>query len=181
MIKVVAFDLVGVLVKEKDIKLTLEESKLERMFGSNVNDFEYLVEGKKIISDDSLLIKTTEKLIDKIYAIKDDKILKKIKERDFNLKIIIATNHVSFVKKFIFKSFGKDYLDDVLISAEIHKVKPNFNFYEHILNKHRLKPNELLFLDDNIENIESANEMGINTIKVNKETKLFEEICKFLK
>ena len=41
MIKVIAFDLVGVLVNEKDIELTLEEDKLERMFGSNRNDSDY--------------------------------------------------------------------------------------------------------------------------------------------
>lgn len=49
MIKVVAFDLVGVLVREKDIKLSEVEEKLERMFGPNLNDSDYLVEARKII------------------------------------------------------------------------------------------------------------------------------------
>ena len=38
MIKVIAFDLVGVLVNEKDIELSPCESKLERLFGPNIND-----------------------------------------------------------------------------------------------------------------------------------------------
>ena len=47
MIKVVAFDLVGVLVNEKDIELSEIEEKLERMFGPNINDADYLIESKK--------------------------------------------------------------------------------------------------------------------------------------
>lgn len=181
MIKVIAFDLVGVLVNEKDIELTLEEDKLERMFGNNRNDSDYLMDARKIIQKDSVLIRTTEELIEKIYRVRDRDIFKKIKEKDPNLKIIIATNHVSYVRNFIGESFGVDYLDDVLISAEIHKVKPDSDFYEHIINKYHIEPNELLFLDDNAENIDGANRLGINTIKVNRDTDLFEEICKWLK
>lgn len=180
MIKVIAFDLVGVLVNEKDIQLTREEEKLERMFGNNINDADYLFEARKIIAKDSILMRTTEELIDKIYKVKDKDLFSKIKKKNSNLKIIIATNHVSFVRNFIGESFGVEYLDDVLISAEIHKVKPNADFYEHILHKFNINSNELLFLDDNIENIECANKLGINTIKVNKNTNLFDEVSPFI-
>ena len=173
--------IVGVLVNEKDIELTLEEDKLERMFGSNRNDSDYLMDARKIIQKDSVLIRTTEELIEKIYRVRDRDIFKKIKEKDPNLKIIIATNHVSYVRNFIGESFGVDYLDDVLISAEIHKVKPDSDFYEHIINKYHIEPNELLFLDDNAENIDGAHRLGINTIKVNRDTDVFEEICQWLK
>ena len=43
-----------------------------------------------------------------------------------------------------------------------------------------LKPEELLFIDDNIDNIDGAKRLGINTIKVNKGTNLYSEIIKFL-
>ena len=180
MIKVIAFDLVGVLVTERDIDLTTEEDKLERMFGSNINDSDYLMEARKIIDKDSILMRATEELIDKLYKVKDDNLFEKIKEKYNNVKIIIATNHVSFVRNFIGENLGVDYLDDVLISAEIHKVKPNSDFYNHILDKFDLKPEELLFIDDNIDNIDGAKRLGINTIKVNKGTNLYSEIIKFL-
>ena len=180
MIKVIAFDLVGVLVTERDIDLTTEEDKLERMFGSNINDSDYLMEARKIIDKDSILMRTTEELIDKLYKVKDENLFRKIKEKYNNVKIIIATHHVSFVRNFIGETLGVDYLDDVLISAEIHKVKPNSDFYNHILDKFDLKPEELLFLDDNIDNIDGAEKLGINTIKVNKDADLYSEIIKFL-
>lgn len=42
LLKVIAFDFVGVLVNEKDIDLGEQEDKLERKFGSNLNDEDYL-------------------------------------------------------------------------------------------------------------------------------------------
>lgn len=176
MIKYIAFDLVGVLVKEKDILLTSEEKKLEKMFGPNINDSEYLLEAKKIFNDDSIIIGTTEKLIDKLYEPREIDIFKKLKERYKNIKIIIATNHISLVRNFIEKTFESVYLDDILISAEMHKIKPDPEFYEFILKKYKIKPNELLFVDDNIDNINSAKKIGIETIKTDKNSNIFAEI-----
>lgn len=180
MIKVIAFDLVGVLVSEKDIELSEVEEKLERMFGPNLNDEDYLIEARKIIEKDLEVINTTKVLIDKLYKVKDKEILKKIKEKNENVKVIIATNHLSFVKDFIKESFNIDYLDDIIISAEIHKIKPNLDFYQYILNKYSIESKELLFLDDNINNINGAQTLGINTIKVEKDTNLIDEISKFI-
>lgn len=181
MIKLIAFDLVGVLVNEKDIELNYEEEKLERMFGPNLNDADYLIEGRKLINKDSILMRTTEQLIDKIYNVRDRELFKKIKEKYPDIKIVIATNHVSYVRNFIGEALGVEYLDDVIISAEIHKIKPNADYYEHIVNKFNLKPEEILFLDDNINNVEGAKEVGLQVIKVERHMDLFEEICNILK
>lgn len=180
MIKVIAFDLVGVLVSEKDIELSEVEEKLERMFGPNLNDEDYLKQAKKIVEKDLEVINTTKILINKLYKVKDKKIFKKINEINENVKIIIATNHLSFVKDFIKESFNIDYLDDIIISAEIHKIKPNLDFYQYILNKYSIESKELLFLDDNINNINGAQALGINTIKIEKDTNLIDEISKFI-
>ena len=180
MIKVVAFDLVGVLVNEKDIELSEIEEKLERMFGPNINDADYLIEARKIIEKDSIIMNITETLIDKLYKVKDREIFKKVKEKNENVKVIIATNHLSFVRNFIGESFNVDYLDDLIISAEIHNITPNSDFYEYILNKYNIDSKELLFLDDNIDNVNGAKQLGINTIKVEKNTNLIEEISNFI-
>lgn len=180
MIKVIAFDLVGVFVSEKDIELSEVEEKLERMFGPNLNDEDYLKQAKKIVEKDLEVINTTKVLINKLYKVKDKKIFKKINEINENVKIIIATNHLSFVKDFIKESFNIDYLDDIIISAEIHKIKPNLDFYQYILNKYSIESKELLFLDDNINNINGAQALGINTIKIEKDTNLIDEISKFI-
>lgn len=180
MIKIIAFDLVGVLVSEKDIELNEIEDKLERMFGPNVDDTEFTLKARQYIDQNSILMSTTEELIFKLYRVREKDLFRNIKDKYNNIKIIIATNHVSFIRNFIEEVFGGQHLDDLIISAEIHKIKPNSEFYEYILNKYDINPEELLFLDDNIENINSAKNMGINTIKVNKETIILDEVINIL-
>lgn len=181
MIKVIAFDFVGVLANEKDVDLLPVEDKLERLFGPNLSADEYLAKAKNIIDEDQLsIINTTKNIINKLYKIKNTEIFKKIKQKNNNLKLIVATNHVSFIEEFIKNSFDSSYIDDIIISANIHKIKPNADFYEYILKKYNIKSEELLFLDDNTENITGAKNLGIQTIKVEKHTDQFNEINKFL-
>lgn len=181
MIKVIAFDLVGVLVNERDIVLSNEEEKLERLFGPNLSDEDYLRAAKNIVDVNINVINITKILINKLYKVKDKDIFKKIKKIDSNIKIVIATNHVSFVKDFINSHFDINYLDDLIISAEINRIKPNLDFYEFILDKYKINANELLFLDDNIENVNGANVLGIKTIKVEKNNDLVSEIEFYIK
>lgn len=180
MIKVIAFDFVGVLVNEKDTNLSPVEEQLERMFGPNTNDTNYLTAAQKIINNESAVITITKSLINKLYKVKYKNIFEKLKKRYSNIKIIIATNHLSFVRNFIEDNFNTNYLDDIIISAEINKIKPNADFYKYILNKYNIPAEELLFLDDNNDNIIGANKLNINTIKVTKNTNLFSEITKVI-
>ena len=177
MIKIVAFDLVGVLVREKDVQLTDLESKLERLFGPNISDLEYLNNARKIVNDDNLIIKITKNIINKLYKIKDTSLLDKLRNKYPNIKLVLATNHLSKIKDYINNNF---IFDNIFISADIHKIKPNKDFYEEIIDKMNCNPNEILFLDDNKENIEGAKNCGLNTILVDKNMNLYEEIVKYI-
>lgn len=180
MIKVIAFDLVGVLVNERDIVLSNEEEKLERLFGPNLSDDDYLKKAKEIVCNEENIVNITKTLINKLYKVKDREIFKKIKKINSKVKIVIATNHVSFVKEFINSHFDINYLDDLIISAEINRIKPNLDFYEFILNKYKINATELLFLDDNIENVNGANALGIKTIRVEKSVNMIDKIKSYL-
>ena len=177
MIKVIAFDLVGVLVTEKEINLNDTEEKLERLFGANISDEDYINKAKLITNEN--IIDITKNIINKLYVVKDKDIFRKIKEK-YTVKIIIATNHVFFIKDYIVNNLDIKNIDDIIISATINKVKPNKDFYEYILDKYKIKNNELLFIDDNIENINAAASMNINTIKVNKDTDILLSIKKYM-
>lgn len=177
MIKMIAFDLVGVLVGEKSNVLNQVEDKLERLFGPNINDEDYIIRAKEIIGD-SNIEQFTKNIIDKLYRIREENLIENLRNKYPNIKIIIATNHLTYAKDFINSNFN---VDDVIISAEINKIKPNSDFYQFILDKYSINPNELLFLDDNVENVEGAKELGINVIKVEKDVKLLSEIEKFKK
>lgn len=173
MIKVIAFDLVGVLVTEKEINLNDTEEKSERLFGANISDEDYINKAKLITNEN--IIDITKNIINKLYVVKDRDIFRKIKEK-YQVKIIIATNHVSYIKDYIINNLDIENIDDIIISAKINKIKPNKDFYEYILDKYNIKNNELLFIDDNIKNINAAASMNINTIKVNKDTDILEKL-----
>lgn len=176
MIKVIAFDLVGVLVGEKNNVLNEKEDKLERFFGLNINDDDYIIRAKEIIQNSNIEL-FTKNIINKLYRIREENLIENLRNKYPDIKIIIATNHLSYVKNFIKANFN---VDDVIISAEINKIKPSFDFYQFILEEYNLNPNELLFLDDNIENVDGAKKLGINVIKVEKEMSLLKEIERFM-
>ena len=150
---------------KKDIKLSALEEELGRMFAPNINNSDYLIKANRLIDNTIDIISTTESLINKIYKVRDKNLFKEIKRRYSNIKIIVTTNHLSFVKKFITDNFDDNFLDDIIISLEINKIKLNIDFYEYILNQY---------------NIKSANNLNINTIKVEKSTNLFSEIIKII-
>ena len=51
-----------------------------------------------------------------------------------------------------------------LLSYEIGAKKPDPAVFEILLSNLNLPPNEIVFIDDNIENIEVAKAMGIDAI-----------------
>lgn len=132
MIKVIAFDLVGVLIRDnEEIEISIN-------------------------------------------------LLKELKKRYPNIKLLIATNYGAAIREKINEIFGSDYLDDLIISGEIMKYKPKSDFYEYILEKHNIKAKELLFLDDSFINVESAKKLGINSYKIEEDTNIFELVIKYL-
>ena len=179
MIKVIAFDLIGVLLYEKKTPLTEDEDKLERLFGPNLSDEEFIMQVKERVGTSKDVLNLAKNIIFKLYGIREKDIFHDIKERYPDTKIVIASNHVSFIREFIKKCFP-DQLDDIIISAEIHMMKPNRDFFHYILNKFQIEPHELLFLDDSERNVEGAKALGIHTIKVDKNMNITNSVIEFI-
>jgi len=57
-----------------------------------------------------------------------------------------------------------DAFDASIFSAEVHVAKPDARIYEMILSRLDVKPAESIFVDDFIENIDAANQLGIHGI-----------------
>ena len=58
-----------------------------------------------------------------------------------------------------------DNFDQVTLSYEIHAVKPEPAVYEHCLEGLSTPPEQTLFLDDRIENVQGAELLGIRAIQ----------------
>lgn len=177
-IKVIAFDLGGVLLKEKDIKLNKEEDALERMFGNINFDKDYFNWAtKKLGKDKKEILKIVKEILKKIYELREPEIFKNIPKKRF----IVASNHLSYIKISL-KKLGVDKnFESYLISGIIKKEKPNPDFYEELIYITKEKPEHILFIDDNIDNIKSAKKLGIRTIHYKRDKSLTNEIIKYLK
>lgn len=54
-----------------------------------------------------------------------------------------------------------DYFDGIVISSDLHMIKPDAGIYRHLLQTYDLIPEECLFIDDRAENVEGAKKEGM--------------------
>ncbi len=57
-----------------------------------------------------------------------------------------------------------NWFDDIVVSGTEKMRKPTPEFYHVLLNRHQVKPEEALFIDDNYRNILAAEKLGIKSI-----------------
>jgi putative hydrolase of the HAD superfamily len=67
------------------------------------------------------------------------------------------------------------FFEKLYLSYEVGLRKPDKQIFEHVLDDAGLNPESTLFIDDSIQHIQSASELGINTYHLQKE-----DICDFL-
>lgn len=54
--------------------------------------------------------------------------------------------------------------DGILVSGEEKLIKPDRKIFELMMEKFSLKPENCIFIDDNLKNVEASREFGIETI-----------------
>jgi 2-haloacid dehalogenase len=67
-------------------------------------------------------------------------------------------------------------LEGIVVSGKEKMVKPDKRIYELLLNRYNLKANESLFIDDNLNNIITAKEIGFFTIHIDDTISLKEQL-----
>lgn len=70
------------------------------------------------------------------------------------------------------------YFDAIICSADIGDHKPNPKIYDQAIQKTGVKPEEILFIDDNDGPLEGAKKAGMNTLKFINSTQLEVELKK---
>lgn len=86
--------------------------------------------------------------------------------------VVLCSNAATWEIDPILKQFEFAKLfDDMFISGEIQLTKPNADFFNLVLDALPAKPGETVFIDDNEENINAAEALGMPSI-------LFEDAAK---
>ena len=103
--------------------------------------------------------------------------LKFIKQlaKDNNHQLILLSNtnelHIDYIKKNVsFYEEFKNCFDQFYLSHEINLRKPNADIFNFVLTENNLKAEECLFIDDTLENTQTAQQLGINVWNNNPAT-----------
>jgi 2-haloacid dehalogenase len=105
-------------------------------------------------------------------------ILKELKEKG-RYKLYALTNWSAelFPKALKLYEF-LHWFDGRVVSGEEKMRKPFPQFYQLLLDRYNLKPEEVLFIDDNLRNIKAAEAMGIQSIRFTSPEQLHDDLKK---
>ena len=104
-------------------------------------------------------------------------ILLEIKEHT-NLKLICLSNVNSSHWEYLLNKKWDFFecFDEIILSHEIHMTKPSEKIFQYTIQKAGCRPEEIVFIDDGLNNIISARELGIIGIKFTNKDDLIKEL-----
>ncbi len=178
MVKAIAFDLARVFIKIKDIKLPKVEEELSLTFDYKVGE-ELFWDWARNLSglEEKENKEISRKIINILYEIREPDIFEKLPP----LKFATASNHISLIKDWLKEKGVYDRFYCHVISEDIHFQKPSKEFYEVLINKLGEKPEDILFVDDRLTNVEGAKNLGLRTLHYDENLSLSGSILKEIK
>lgn len=139
------------------------------------------------ITNENLGMNLSEKDFDEgltaLYLDETDDINSLLKELKKNYRIIALSN-TNIIHKRVWREKYKDTMDQfekIFSSHEINTRKPETEPYLIALNYLKMKPEEVIFLDDKPENIEPAKTLGMKTITVRSPAQMRNELKTLVK
>jgi len=199
VIKNIVFDLGGVLIDFKPEKYLRHIEFSEE----DVVRFKQIVfwgeEWGEYNSSD-LTIKETEQKLVEHYPEYREKIQEIFAKMDFSYILFEIKETAEYLKELSEKGYQIYLLSDLsrdcyeynkhfplfqyvkggVYSFEIGSTKPNEKNYKTILEKYHLRPQETIFIDDRLNNVEAANNFGIHGIQFISLEQVKEEVEKYL-
>jgi len=106
-------------------------------------------------------------------------ILKKLKDKNYECYVLSNWSAETFLGMTDDYPFLKLF-DGLLISGEDKLIKPDHAIYQLARDRFNLNPEETVFIDDKLENIQAAQEMNFKTIHLTNPNIIETEIKKFL-
>ena len=103
------------------------------------------------------------------------KVLNNLNEKDF--KLAILSNGTPSLLNELVKSNNLDNIfDDIFSIEEVGIYKPHFKVYDIPIKKYNILKDEVLFLSSNTWDVSGAGNYGYNTIWVNRNNNIFDNL-----
>lgn len=95
----------------------------------------------------------------------DESVLQAVKKyRESGIKCYLVSEQEKYRARYIDEVMKfKDYFDGTFYTCDIGKTKSEKEFYEIVLSRLNLKPEEVQYVDDDPENLQVAKSAGIET------------------
>ena len=106
-------------------------------------------------------------------------VLDKLKKQNYECYVLSNWSAETFVGMTDDYPFLQSF-NGLLISGDDNMMKPNAEIYELAIARFNLIPQETVFIDDKLENIEAAKKLKLKTIHLVDPNKIESEIDKFL-
>lgn len=117
----------------------------------------------------------------------DERKLDFIEELRKDYKVYLLSNTNPYIMDWAcspnFTSKGKglnDYFDKLYLSYETGYTKPHEGIFNYMLNDANINPDEAMFIDDGLTNVEAAHRLGMHTFNPENGTLWCEELRKAL-
>ena len=172
MLKAILFDMVGVLVFKKE---TYFPKNPDEINAQNIESLFNQIDDEKLLKDIKEKLKLSEKEIERAIPLIPAKYEKFIKLWEFfpelkkRYKLAVINNGNSLALKYWKEKFDFSIFDLFINSAKERIKKPDPKIFLLTCEKLKVKPEECLFMDDSLENAESAKKLGMQVIWWNKE------------
>ena len=173
--KLVIFDMGGVILLDSDVKpliaefleISLEEfyefageNNLKKLYCGQINAEDFWKNFSKSYNK-----QIRENLWEKFYdPVINEEVMKLAKEAKEYHRVVVGTNTIESHYRINENKGYYEPFDRIYASNEMGVAKPDPAFYEVILDYEDREAAETVFIDDRKENLETANDMGVETI-----------------
>jgi epoxide hydrolase-like predicted phosphatase len=110
----------------------------------------------------------------------DHEILDFLRSIKPKFKVALISNAWSGLRNYIVREKFDDVFDHMIISAEVGVAKPDAKIYHIALEQLQVQPEEAVFVDDFIENIEACEEIGMEAIHFKHPTTAIQQLKELL-
>lgn len=196
MITTIIFDIGNVLAdftwKEHFESLGYDEAMVERIAAATVLNQKWNEYDRGVMSDQEIL----ESFIESDPEIEEDirKVLANVKNivrrNDYAIPWIMELKakgyRCLYLSNFSHKAETEcahaldfiPYLDGGILSYQDKVIKPMPEIYQLLIDRYELKPEECVFMDDTLRNLEGAEKFGIHTIHFQNQEQAIEALRK---
>ena len=161
MITTIAFDLIGVILEEKDVALSPFERALEKGFGLYGNDEGFLshfAQGTGLTPKEIEM--TARNLVSRLYQFREPDLFQKLPP----LKFAVATSHQSYIIDWLKMQSEAIPFSNFFSTGSSGFLKTEPMFFIKLAELLEERPADILFFDDHLENCQTAQSVGMRAV-----------------